>query len=66
MRLTFIVESLPAIMSSILQRQRPLQKLFGNMWLHLIVLDIRTGQFLRYEAEGQWASVSMGQETVTI
>ena len=40
MRLTFVVECLPAIISRILQRHRALQKLFDNMWLHLIVLDI--------------------------
>jgi uncharacterized protein YbcC (UPF0753/DUF2309 family) len=55
------VECLPAIISRILQRHRALQKLFDNMWLHLIVLDIRTGQFVRYEPQGQWSSVSMGQ-----
>lgn len=61
MRLTFVVECLPAIISRIVQRHRALQKLFDNTWLHLIVLDIGTGQFIRYEGEGQWSSVSMGQ-----
>jgi uncharacterized protein YbcC (UPF0753/DUF2309 family) len=64
MRLTFVVECLPAIISGIIQRHRPLQKLFDNRWLHLIVLDIRTGQFVRYEPQGQWSSVSMGQSAV--
>ncbi|MGH7215603.1 MAG: DUF2309 domain-containing protein, partial [Nitrospiraceae bacterium] len=64
MRLTFVVECLPAIISSIIQRHRPLQKLFDNRWLHLIVFDIRAGQFVRYEPRGQWSSVSMGQPAV--
>jgi uncharacterized protein YbcC (UPF0753/DUF2309 family) len=65
MRLTFVVECLPAIISRILQRHRALQKLFDNMWLHLIVLDIRTGQFVRYEPQGQWSSVSMESAAIT-
>jgi hypothetical protein len=64
MRLTFVVECLPAIIASIIQRHRPLQKLFDNRWLHLIVLDIHTGQFIRYEPQGQWSSVSMDQPAV--
>jgi uncharacterized protein YbcC (UPF0753/DUF2309 family) len=59
MRVTFVIEGRPAIVSHIVQKHRPLQKLFDNLWLHLIVLDIRTGQFVRYEPQGQWASVSM-------
>jgi uncharacterized protein YbcC (UPF0753/DUF2309 family) len=59
MRLTFVIEGFPAIVSHIVQKHRPLQKLFDNRWLHLIVLDIRTGQFVCYEPQGQWASVSM-------
>ena len=43
------------------QKHCPLQKLFDNRWLHLIVLDIRTDQFVRYESQGQWAPVSIRQ-----
>ncbi len=56
MRLTIVVEGRPAIVSSIVQRHRNLQKLFDNMWLHLIVLDIRTGEFLRYQSAGHWST----------
>ena len=61
MRLTFVVEGQPAILSSIVQRHRGLQKLFDNMWLHLIVLDMHTGQFVRYLPAGEWSAVPVDQ-----
>ncbi len=64
MRLTFVIEGQPAIVSRIVQKHRPLQKLFDNVWLHLIVLDIRTGQFVRYKPQGQWVSMSMRQPAI--
>ncbi len=57
MRLTIIVDGYPATVSAIVQRHRPLQKLFDNRWLHLIVLDAQTGRFVRYEPSGQWSAV---------
>ena len=57
MRLTFVVEGRPAIVSSIVQKHRNLQKLFDNMWLHLFVLDIQTGAFVRYLPTGKWSTV---------
>lgn len=54
MRLTFVVEGRPALVSSIVQRHKNLRHLFDNRWLHLIVLDIHTGQFVRYEPVGNW------------
>ena len=65
MRMTFVVEGLPAIVSQIVQKHCPLQKLFDNRWLHLIVLDIRTDQFVRYESQGQWAPVSIRQRALS-
>ena len=65
MRMTFVVEGLPAIVSHIVQKHFPLQKLFDNRWLHLIVLDIRTDQFVRYESQGQWAPVSIRQPALS-
>ena len=65
MRLTFVVEGRPGIVSHIIQKHFPLQKLFDNLWLHLIVLDIRTGQFVRYESQGQWAPMSMRQPALS-
>ncbi len=65
MRLTFVIECLPTIINRIIQRHHPLQKLFDNRWLHLIVLDNRTGQFVRYEPQGQWSSVSMESAAIT-
>ena len=61
MRLTVVVEGQPAILSSIVQRHRGLQKLFDNLWLHLIVLDMHTGQFVRYLPAGEWSAVPVGQ-----
>ena len=66
MRLTIIVDGYPAIVSGIIQRHRPLQKLFDNMWLHLIVLDVQTGQFVRYQPSGQWAAVPAPQQPVAL
>ena len=65
MRLTFVIDGFPATVSRIVQKHRPLQNLFDNRWLHLIVLDIRTGQFVRYEPQGQWSSVSMESAAIT-
>jgi uncharacterized protein YbcC (UPF0753/DUF2309 family) len=64
MRVTFVIEGLPTIVRHIVQKHRPLQKLFDNRWLHLIVLDIRTGQFVRYESQGQWEPMSMHQPAI--
>jgi hypothetical protein len=64
MRLTFVVEGQPALVRSIVQKHRNLQKLFDNMWLHLIVLDIHTGAFTRYLPAGKWSTVSTDQSAV--
>ena len=64
MRLTFVVEGRPALVRSIVQKHRNLQKLFDNMWLHLIVLDIQTGAFTRYLPAGKWSTVSTDQSAV--
>ncbi len=61
LRLTIIVEGQPAILSAIVQRHRGLQKLFDNMWLHLLVLDMHTGQFVRYQPGGEWSAVPVDQ-----
>jgi uncharacterized protein YbcC (UPF0753/DUF2309 family) len=64
MRLTIVVEGRPAIVSSIVQKHRNLQKLFDNMWLHLIVLDIHTGAFARYLPAGKWSTIPTEQSAV--
>ncbi|MBM4126857.1 MAG: DUF2309 domain-containing protein, partial [Nitrospira sp.] len=64
LRLTFIVESRPSLVSSIVQRHKNLQHLFDNRWLHLIVLDIQTGQFVRYEPVGSWSTIPAQQPAV--
>lgn len=64
MRLTIVVEGRPVIVSSIVQKHRNLQKLFDNMWLHLIVLDIHTGAFTRYLPAGKWSTIPTDQPAV--
>ncbi len=64
MRLTIVVEGRPALVRSIVQKHRNLQKLFDNMWLHLIVLDIHTGAFTRYLPAGKWSTVPTDQSAV--
>lgn len=54
MRLIFVVEANPRIINAIVQRHRALQKLFDHRWAHLVVLDFRSGGFLRYEPKGHW------------
>jgi len=63
-RLTIVVEGRPAIVSSIVQKHRNLQKLFDNMWLHLIVLDIHTGAFTRYLSAGKWSNIPTDHSAV--
>jgi len=65
MRLTFVVEGQPAILSSIIQRHRGLQTLFDNQWLELIVLDMHTRPFVRYLPTGTWSTVLVGQLVLT-
>ena len=57
MRLTFVVEGNPALVNAIVQRHRALQKLFDHQWAHLVVLEFRSGNFLRYEPKGRWQTV---------
>lgn len=54
MPLTFVIEGRPAFVTSVVQRHKNLRHLFDNQWLHLIVLDIQAGQFVRYEPVGNW------------
>lgn len=64
MRLTLILESRPALVSAIVQRHKNLHHLFDNRWLHLIVLDIQTGQFVRYQPVGNWSTIPSQQPAV--
>ena len=61
MRLTFVVETKPALVTAIMQRHRAIQKLFDHQWAHLVVLDFHSGEFLRYEAMAQWQHVPTAQ-----
>jgi uncharacterized protein YbcC (UPF0753/DUF2309 family) len=57
MKLSFAVEGNPALVKAIVQRHRAIQKLFDHHGAHLVVLDFRSGEFLRYEPMGRWQRV---------
>ena len=61
MRLTFVVEGQPTILSSIIQRHWGLQTLFDNLWLQFVVLDMHPRQFVRYLPTGTCSTVLVGQ-----
>lgn len=64
LRLTFVVEGRPTLVGAIVQRHKDLQHLFDNRWLHLIVLDIQTSQFARYDPGGIWSTIPRQQPAV--
>jgi uncharacterized protein YbcC (UPF0753/DUF2309 family) len=65
MRLTVIVDGQPALLGAIVQRHPGLQKLFDNVWLHLLVLDMNTQQFVRYQPGGKWSPIPVVQLELT-
>jgi uncharacterized protein YbcC (UPF0753/DUF2309 family) len=59
MRSHIIVESQPAKVASIVERHRALENLFKNQWAHLIAWDPATRQFLGYQPDGKWETLSI-------
>jgi uncharacterized protein len=57
MRLLAIIEHTPSVVSSIIQKHSILQQLFHNQWLTLIVLDIHTSEYHRYNPDATWETV---------
>jgi len=58
MRLLAIIEAVPSIISSIIQKHGILQQLFHNGWLNLVALDHRTFTFHRYTPNATWEASS--------
>ena len=57
MRLLSIIEAVPSVISSIIQKHAILQQLFHNQWLNLIALDPNTFTFHRYNSDATWEPV---------
>ena len=58
MRLLAIIEAVPSIISSIIQKHAILQQLFHNGWLNLVALDHTTLTFHRYNPNATWEAIS--------
>jgi uncharacterized protein YbcC (UPF0753/DUF2309 family) len=65
MRLIFVVESTPAILDSILQRNPPLDCLVRCRWVQLAVLDPYSDA-VHYRVGGKWQSVPPATELPTV
>jgi uncharacterized protein YbcC (UPF0753/DUF2309 family) len=57
MRLLAIIEHVPSVISSIIQKHSILQQLFHNQWLNLVALDPHTFEFHRYNPDETWETV---------
>ena len=56
-RLLAIIEAMPSVISSIVQKHAILQQLFHNQWLNLIALDPNTFEIHRYNPDATWQAV---------
>jgi len=54
LRLLAIIEAVPQVISTIIQKHVILQQLFHNGWLNLVALDPQTFKFFRYNVNGSW------------
>lgn len=52
-RITFIVEQRPEVLSSVLERNQALKDVFYNEWAHLASVDPESGAWKRYQL-GEW------------
>ena len=57
MRLLAIIEQVPSVISSIIQKHPILQQLFHNEWLNLVALDPNTLEYHRYNSNATWETV---------
>jgi uncharacterized protein YbcC (UPF0753/DUF2309 family) len=60
MRLLAIIEQMPSVLSSIIQKHSILQQLFHNQWLNLVALDPHTFEFHRYNSNATWEAMRPG------
>ncbi|TFG62574.1 MAG: DUF2309 domain-containing protein, partial [Nitrospirales bacterium] len=58
LRLLAIIEAVPQVISSIIQKHAILQQLFHNGWLNLVALDPQNFGFHRYNLDGSWEAIS--------
>ncbi|MEX2492905.1 MAG: DUF2309 domain-containing protein [Nitrospirales bacterium] len=61
LRLLAIIEAIPSVISSIIQKHKILQQLFHNGWLNLVALNPKTLEFHRYNVEAKWEALLNGQ-----
>jgi len=54
LRLLAIIEAVPSVISSIIQKHAILQQLFHNGWLNLVALNPTTSEFHRYNVDAMW------------
>jgi uncharacterized protein YbcC (UPF0753/DUF2309 family) len=54
MRLLAVVQAPPERISTVIDRNPILQRLFGNGWVGLAAIDPGSGETLRYETTGAW------------
>jgi len=60
MRLLAIIEQMPSVLSSTIQKHSILQQLFHNQWLNLVALDPHTFEFHRYNSNATWEAMRLG------
>ena len=58
LRLLAIIEAVPRVISTVIQKHEILQQLFHNGWLNLVALDPQTFEFHRYTLEGSWEAIA--------
>ena len=61
LRLLAIIEAVPSVISSIIQKHVILQQLFHNGWLNLVALDPTTLEFHRYNLDATWEAALDGR-----
>lgn len=64
MRAQIIVESHPAKVASIVERNKTLENVFKNHWAHLIAWDPATRQLVGYQMDGTWKTLQAGEVAI--
>jgi uncharacterized protein YbcC (UPF0753/DUF2309 family) len=64
MRAQIIVESHPAKVASIVERNKTLENVFKNHWAHLIAWDPATRQLVGYQMDGTWKTFQAGEVAI--
>jgi hypothetical protein len=64
MRVQIIVESHPAKVASIVERNKVLEHVFKNQWAHLIAWYPGTNQLVGYQSDGSWTTLRPGEVAI--